>query len=69
MIDNGKDLFIPIVLTILTFIVWAVFMLLHVVLWSFNYDWLQNLAIILLPLVIVVGIVGIMWVYWIFKRV
>ena len=67
MKENAKSPFIPIVITILAFIFWAVFMLVHIVFWSSNFDWLQNLAIILLPLVIVVGVVGLIWVYWVFK--
>jgi hypothetical protein len=63
-----KTPFIPIMVSILLAIFWAAFMLVHILFWSSSFDWLQNLAIILLSLVLVAGIVGIMWVYWVFKR-
>jgi hypothetical protein len=60
--------FIPIVVSIVAAILWAAFMLLHILFWSSNFDWLQNLAIIVLSLVIMGCIVGLMWVFWVFKR-
>ena len=60
--------FIPIVVTILAVIFWAAFMLTHVLFWSSGFDWLQNLAIMVLSLVVMGGIIGLMWVYWVFKR-
>ncbi len=68
MTEREKSPFIPIVLSILAGIFWAAFMLVYVVFWSSSYDWLQNLAIIILSLVVMGGIVGLMWVYWVFKR-
>jgi hypothetical protein len=53
--------------SIISAIIWAAFMLVHVLFWSSSFDWLQNLAIILLSLVVMAGIVGLMWVYWVFK--
>jgi hypothetical protein len=60
--------FIPIVVSIVATILWAAFMLLYILFWSSNFDWLQNLAVIVLSLVIIGCIVGLMWVFWIFKR-
>jgi hypothetical protein len=68
MAEKEKTPFIPIIVSILAAIIWAAFMLLHILVWSFNFGWLQNLAIILLSLVVMGGLVGIMWVYWVFKR-
>ena len=68
MIEKEETPFVPIVISIIAGIVWAAFMLLHILFWSSTYDWLQNLAIIVLSLVIMGGIIGLMWVYWIFKR-
>ena len=56
------------IVSILAAIIWAAFMLLHILEWSSGFGWLQNLAIILLSLVVMGGIVGLMWVYWVFKR-
>lgn len=60
--------FVPIVVSIVAAMFWAAFMLLHVLFWSSNFDWLQNVAIFVLSLIIVGCIVGLMWVYWVFKR-
>ncbi|HEX9262254.1 MAG TPA: hypothetical protein VF893_06965 [Candidatus Bathyarchaeia archaeon] len=68
MTEKEETPFVPIVISIIAGIVWAAFMLLHILFWSSSYDWLQNLAIIVLSLVIMGGIIGLMWVYWIFKR-
>ncbi len=68
MTEKEKSPFVPIIVSILGFIIWAVFMLLHVLLWSSNYDWLQNLAVIVLSLILMIGIIGLVWVYWVFKR-
>jgi hypothetical protein len=57
-----------IVASILAAIVWAALMIVYIVLWSSSFDWLQNLSIILLSLVVIGGIVGLMWVYWVYKR-
>ncbi len=68
MAEREKSPFIPIVVSILASIFWASFMLVHVVFWSSSFDWLQNLAIIVLSLIIMAGVVGLMWVYWAFGR-
>ena len=60
--------FAPIAVSILAFVIWALFMLLYIIFWSSGYDWLQNLAIIVLSLVVVAGLVGFMWVYWLHKK-
>jgi hypothetical protein len=60
--------FIPIVVSIVAGICWAIFMLLHVVFWSAGFDLFQNIVIILLSLVVVGGAVGLMWVFWVFRR-
>jgi hypothetical protein len=60
--------FIPIVVSIVVGICWAIFMLLHVVFWSADFDLFQNIVIILLSLVVVGGAVGLMWVFWVFRR-
>jgi hypothetical protein len=60
--------FIPIVVSIVAGICWAIFMLLHVVFWSADFDLFQNIVIILLSLVVVGGAVGLMWVFWVFRR-
>ncbi len=59
--------FVPIVVTLIASICWAVFMMFYVLFWSSNFDWLQNIAIILLSLVVTACIIGLMWVYWIFR--
>jgi len=58
--------FVPIIVSIVSAILWAIFMLLHI--FVIKFDWLQNLAIIVLSLIIMGCIVGLMWVFWIFKR-
>ena len=68
MTGKEETPFVPIVISIIAGVVWAAFMLLHILFWSSTYYWLQNLAIIVLSLVIMGGIIGLMWVYWIFKR-
>jgi membrane protein DedA with SNARE-associated domain len=68
VIEKEKPPFSMIMASILAAIIWAVLMLVYVVLWSSNFDWLQNLAVILPSLVVIGGIVGLMWVYWVYKR-
>ena len=68
VIEKEKPPFSMIMASILAAIIWAVLMLVYIVFWSSNFDWLQNLAIILLSLVVIGGIVGLMWVYWVYKR-
>ena len=60
--------FIPIVVTIVAGICWAIFMLLYVLLWSSDFDLFQNIVIILLSIVVVGGFIGLMWVVWAFRR-
>jgi hypothetical protein len=68
MMENEKNPFVPIVVSIVAAIIWSAFMLLHILFWSSGYDWLQNLAIIVLSLILMGCIIGLMWVYWVFKR-
>ncbi len=60
--------FIPIVVTIVAGICWAIFMLLHILFWSSDFDLFQNIVIILLSLVLVGGVIGLMWVVWVFRH-
>jgi len=59
--------FIPIVITIIAGIGWVIFMLLHVVYWSPDFTFFQNIVIALLSLVLVGGFIGLMWVVWAFR--
>jgi hypothetical protein len=59
--------FIPTVVTIVAVICWAVFMLLHILFWSGDFDLFQNIVIILLSLVLAAGFIGLMWVVWAFR--
>jgi membrane protease YdiL (CAAX protease family) len=68
MTNKEANPFIPIVVTIVAVICWAIFMLLYVLLWSPDFDWFQNLVIILLSLVVVGGFIALMWVVWAFRR-
>ncbi len=68
MTNKEANPFVPIVVTIVAVICWAIFMLLYVLLWSADFDWFQNLVIILLSLVVVGGFIALMWVVWAFRR-
>jgi hypothetical protein len=59
--------FVPTVVTIVAVICWAIFMLLHILFWSADFDLFQNIVIILLSLVVVGGFIGLMWVVWVFR--
>lgn len=65
---DEKTPFIPIVVTLIVSICWALLMMSYVLFWSSDFNWVQNIAIILLSLVVMGCSVGLMWVYWIFKR-
>jgi len=65
---DRKSPFVPIVVTLIAGICWALLMMFYVLFWSADFDWLQNIATIILSLVVAACIVGLMWVYWIFKR-
>ncbi len=60
--------FLQIVISIAAFILWSAFMLLYVLFWSSNFNWLQSFAIVVFSLLITAGLVGLMWVYWGFKH-
>jgi hypothetical protein len=68
MIEKEANPFIPIVVTIVTMIWWAIFMLLYALLWSTDFSLFQNIVIILLSLVVVGGVIALMWVGWAFRR-
>ena len=65
---DKKNPFFPIVVTLAVGICWALLMILYVLFWASDFNWLQNIAIILLSLVVMGCSIGIMWVYWIFRR-
>ena len=67
MTKKEPNPFIPIVVSILAGIGWAIFILLHTIFWSTEFDLFQNIVIILVSLVIVGGSIGLMWVVWGFK--
>lgn len=68
MRDKESSPFIPIVVTLIAGILWAIFMLLHVLFWSSNFDLFQNIVIFILSLVATGCVIGLMWVYWVFRR-
>jgi hypothetical protein len=59
---------VPIALSIIVGMIWAILMLLYVLLLSSDFYWLQDLAVFGLSLLVAGGVVGLIWVYWIFKR-
>ncbi|MCP8312197.1 MAG: hypothetical protein L6M37_04515 [Candidatus Methylarchaceae archaeon HK02M1] len=59
--------FIPVVISILAGISWAIFILLHTIFWSIEFTLFQNIMIILVSLIIVGGLIGLMWVVWSFR--
>jgi hypothetical protein len=68
MTEKEATPFIPIVVTLVAGVCWAVFMLLHVLFWSSNFDLFQNIVIIIASLVVTGCVIGLMWVFWIFRR-
>lgn len=67
MTKKEPNPFIPIVVSILAGIGWAIFILLHTIFWSTEFDLFQNIVIILVSLVVVGGSIGLIWVVWGFK--
>ena len=65
---DEKNPFFPIVVTLVVGICWALLMILYVLFWASDFNWLQNIAVILLSLVVMGCSVGLMWVHWVFKR-
>jgi amino acid transporter len=63
-----KTPFVPIVVSLFAGLFWALFMIFYELYSSSSFNWLQNIAVILLSLVVTACFVGLMWVYWIFKR-
>jgi len=68
MIEKEANPFIPIVVTIVAMICWAIFMLLYALFWSTGFNLFQNIVVVLLSLVVVGGVLGLMWVSWAFRR-
>ena len=68
MIEKEANPFIPIVVTIVTMICWAIFMMLYALFWSTGFNLFQNIVVVLLSLVVVGGVLGLMWVSWAFRR-
>jgi hypothetical protein len=46
----------------------AIFMLLHALFWSGNFNLFQNIVILILSLIMVGCGLGILWMYWVFRR-
>ncbi|MCP8304436.1 MAG: hypothetical protein H3Z50_03070 [archaeon] len=67
MREKEPNPFIPIVISILAGIGWAIFILLYTVFWSTDFTLFQNIIIILVSLVVVGGLIGLMWVVWSFR--
>ncbi len=59
---------VPIVISILAGIGWLIFVLLHTVFWSIEFDLFQNIVILGASLLIVALLIGLMWVLWGFKQ-
>jgi protein-S-isoprenylcysteine O-methyltransferase Ste14 len=57
--------FIPIVITLVVIIGWAVVMLLDAVFWSSNLNLFQNIVILILSGIIVACVLGIVWMAWV----
>jgi hypothetical protein len=68
MTEKEATPFIPIVVTLVAGVCWAIFMLLHVLFWSSNFDLFQNIVIIIASLVVAGCAIGLMWVFWVFRR-
>lgn len=64
----GKSPFVPIIVSLLAGMFWALFMILYMLFSSSEFNWLQNLAVIVLSFVVTACVVGLTWVYWIFRR-
>ncbi len=66
---SNKELspLIPIVVSILAGIGWAIFILLYTIFWSGEFTLFQSIVIGLVSLVVVGGLIGLMWVVWGFK--
>jgi len=55
-------------LSLIVFIGWAVFAMLHAVFWSGGFNLFQNIVILVVSLIIVGCGLGIVWMYWFFRR-
>jgi hypothetical protein len=68
MTEKEANPFVPIVVTIVSMICWATFMLLYALFWSTGFNLFQNIVVVLLSLVVVGGVLGLMWVSWVYRR-
>jgi len=55
---------IPVVISIIAGIGWAIFILLHAFFWSEGFTLFQNIVIGIVSLLIVIAILGVAWVVW-----
>jgi len=67
MSDKEPNPLIPIVVSILAGIGWAIFILLYTIFWSPDFTLFQNIVIVLVSLIVVGGLIGLMWVVWGFR--
>ncbi len=58
---------IPIVVSIIAGIGWAIFILLHAFFWSEGFTLFQNIVIGIISLLIVAAILGVAWVVWVMR--
>ncbi len=66
--SDKKSPYIPTVVTLVAGICWALLMIYYVLFWGQRFDWLQNIGVVFLSLVVMGCVVGLMWVQWVFKR-
>jgi ABC-type transporter Mla maintaining outer membrane lipid asymmetry permease subunit MlaE len=58
---------VPIVVSILAGIAWAIFILIHTLYWSDMFNTFQNIVITIVSFIVVGALVGLMWVVWGFR--
>jgi ABC-type transporter Mla maintaining outer membrane lipid asymmetry permease subunit MlaE len=58
---------VPIVVSILAGIAWAIFILIHTLFWSDMFNTFQNIVITIVSFIVVGALVGLMWVVWGFR--
>lgn len=58
---------VPIVVSILAGIAWAIFILVHTLYWSDMFNTYQNIVITIVSFIVVGALVGLMWVVWGFR--
>jgi hypothetical protein len=68
--DRGKDVFaVPgfswrIAATIMLGVIWLSFLILWLIFWAGDFDVYQNLAIVFVSIIVVIGLLGAMWASW-----